>query len=110
VCATRWSEELDSSEAIAVETFLADFGLRRINGFAFPWPDLGIDPGTAGEVGGDTLTVTSAGAAVFPYLDGDIPVDDFTYGYYGSGILPGFETLVAGPGGPHRCSACSRIQ
>ena len=48
----------------------------------------------------DVLSVTTAGAAVFSYLDGTVVVDDFTNGFYPSIVDPlSYEPFFVEPGG-----------
>jgi hypothetical protein len=100
VCSTECSE-LSNSELATLDAFQADFDIRRIHGYAWPGSGYGLtSPTFSGFLDGQVGQVTAAGAGVFPYLVGQVPLDKWTGGFTAT-PLPGsgHTVLVAGPGG-----------
>lgn len=75
------------------------FGIRQISDNVWPTPDRGLNyPSVSGEQGGNVGRLTAVGRLAFPYLKGDVPIDDFSWGYQATPIDPqSFQTLVSGP-------------
>jgi hypothetical protein len=66
----------------ALDTYESTFGVRQVDGYMFPNPNLGITfNGSSGALDGTTGTLTAAGQAAFPELKGPIPFDNGTFGY-----------------------------
>jgi len=101
VCSTTCAGALDPPELALLDAFQADFGIRRVNAYAWPSAAYGLNaPFSSGDVAGDTAQLTTAGRAVFGYLAGPIDIDPFTYGYYATPLAgASHETLLEGPGG-----------
>ena len=84
-----------------LDTYESTFGVRQVDGYMFPNPNLGVTfSGTSGALDGTTDTLTAAGLAAFPELKGPIPFDTGSFGY-GATVNPGapytpFLTNTAG--------------
>jgi hypothetical protein len=92
---------LAPEEWAALAAFEQAFHVRQLTAYAFPNPEVGLNPPTsAGPLDGDEATVTTAGQAVFPYLNGTVKVGAGTWGY-GATPLEGasFSTLLTDAGG-----------
>lgn len=60
------------------------FGVRQIDGYVYPAPALqgiGYDSSASTDLSDTTPTLTTAGLAAFPALQGPVPLDASTYGY-----------------------------
>jgi len=100
VCSTECSD-LSDTELAALDAFQADFDVRRVNAYAWPGTDYGLtSPSFSGFLDGQVGQVTAAGAGVFSYLVGQVPLDEWTWGFTAT-PLPGsgHTVLVEGPGG-----------
>jgi len=87
---------LAPEEWTALATFEQTFSVRQLTAYTFPTPDYGLTfPSTSGPLDGDEATLTSAGQAVFPYLNGTVQIGAGTWGY-GAAPLEGaaFSTLL----------------
>ncbi len=66
----------------ALDTYESTFGVRQVDGYMFPNPNLGVTfNGVSGPLDGTTDTLTAAGLAAFPELKGPIPFDNGSFGY-----------------------------
>jgi hypothetical protein len=70
-----------AGQLTALDTYESTFGVRQVDGYMYPDPNLGVTEATGGALDGTTGTLTSAGLAAFPELKGPIPFDTGTYGY-----------------------------
>ena len=77
-----------SGQLSALDTYESTFGVRQVDGYMYPDPDLGVTEATGGALDGTTGTLTTAGLAAFPELKGPIPFDTGSYGYAGT-VTPG---------------------
>jgi Putative Ig domain len=66
----------------ALYTYESDFGVRQVDGDAFPTPSIGLTMVGNGDPGSSTWTLTTVGLADFPELNGPIPFDSGSYGYW----------------------------
>jgi hypothetical protein len=91
-CASALAPE----EWTALATFEQTFHVRQLTAYAFPTPEYGLGfPTSSGPLDGDEATLTAAGQAVFPYLNGAVQIGAGTWGY-GAAPLEGaaFSTLL----------------
>jgi hypothetical protein len=65
----------------ALDSYESTFAVRQVDGYMYPSPALGATAATAGALDGTTATLTSAGLAAFPELNGPVTFDTGTYGY-----------------------------
>ena len=65
----------------ALDTYESTFGVRQVDGYMYPDPDLGVTEAAGGALDGTTGTLTSVGLAAFPQLKGPIPFGTGSYGY-----------------------------
>jgi Putative Ig domain len=72
----------------ALDTYESTFGVRQVDGYMYPDPALGVTAAGGGALDGTTGTLTTAGLAAFPELEGPIPFDTGSYGY-GGAVDPG---------------------
>jgi hypothetical protein len=104
-----FNSALADSEWAALTKFEQTFGIRQISDATFPSPVHGLNvPTNTGAQDGIVGTLTAAGAGVFPYLKGTVPIDNpsaaaDSFGYQATPapqVAPAaFDTLVAGPNG-----------
>jgi hypothetical protein len=99
--AGNYVSALSSDEWAALADFEARYGIRQITAFTYPTPEYGLNtPTVSGDLGGVTGNLTSAGQVVFPYLKGQVPIDNGAYGYQAQPVAgANFQTLVSGPNG-----------
>ena len=64
-----------------LDTYESTFGVRQVDGYMYPDPNLGATETTEGGLDGTTGTLTAAGLAAFPELKGPVPFDTGSYGY-----------------------------
>jgi hypothetical protein len=97
-----WASALSPEEWATLHEYESSFGIRQISAFAYPGPEYGLEyPSAAGDLGGQTGAVTEAGATVFPYLVGPVPIAQSSWGYTTAPTDPlAFETLVSLGGSP----------
>jgi len=96
-CASALAPE----EWTALATFEQTFHVRQLTAYAFPSPDFGLNwPTFSGVLDGDEATLTAAGQAAFPYLNGTVKIGAGTWGY-GATPLEGatFSTLLTDTSG-----------
>jgi hypothetical protein len=96
-CASALAPE----EWTALATFEQTFHVRQLTAYTFPGPDYGLSwPTSSGPLDGDETTLTAAGQAVFPYLQGTVKIGAGTWGY-GAAPLEGatFSTLLTDASG-----------
>ena len=93
---------LSTDEWAALDAYQVRFGVRRVIAYAYPTPEYGLNwPFYAGEGAGTVGTLTTAGAAVFPYLKGAVPIDVGSWSYFAAPLATAaFTTLVQGPAAP----------
>ncbi len=72
----------------ALFAYETQFGVRQIDGNAYPTPTLGLTAVSAGDLGGITAQLTAAGKAALPALTGAVPFSAGTYGY-GATVVAG---------------------
>ena len=70
-----------AGQLTALDTYESTFGVRQVDGYMYPDPDLGVNEATGGALDGTTGTLTAAGLAAFPELKGPVPFDTGSYGY-----------------------------
>src|SRR5215469_9927619 len=70
-----------SGQLTALDSYESSFGVRQVDGYMFPNPNLGVTDATSGDVSNTTGTLTAAGLTAFPELKGPIPIDSGTFGY-----------------------------
>jgi PKD repeat protein len=68
----------------ALDAYESSYGVRQLDGYMFPDPNLGVTAATSGALDGTTGTLTSAGLTAFPELKGTIPFDTGSFGYGGT--------------------------
>jgi hypothetical protein len=102
-------EALPSAARVQLEGLEREFGIRRLTAYALPGAENGLRaPKWAGPLESVSLRLTSSGAAIFPYLQGPLPVDPGSWGYLADPVTDErFDPLVvAGDGsalvGVHR--------
>jgi hypothetical protein len=102
-------EALPRAARAQLEAFEREFGIRRLTAYALPGPENGLRaPKWAGALESVSLSLTSSGASIFPYLRGPFPVDPGSWGYLADPVSDErFDPLVvAGDGsalvGVHR--------
>jgi hypothetical protein len=97
----NWGSALGSEEWAALADFESRYGIRQIVAFTWPSAEYGLNsPTVSGELAGVTGRLTAAGATVFPYLKGPVPIDTNTYGYQATPATgANFKPLVSGPNG-----------
>jgi hypothetical protein len=89
---------LADGERAALNKLQTTFGVRKLLDNKQPGPDVGMTvPSNVGEQGPGTATLTDAGKALFPYLNGTIPIDQFAFGYRATPANPAYTKLVGGP-------------
>ena len=66
-----WASGLTAAEWLTLWQWEADFGIRQLNWYAYPTPDLGFGDATAIDTGATPVnaTYTTAGTAVFSYVN-----------------------------------------
>ena len=92
---------LAPEEWAALASFEQTFNVRQLTAYTFPGPEVGLNwPTSSGPLDGDEATLTTAGQAVFPYLNGTVKVGAGTWGY-GATPLEGaaFTTLLTDASG-----------
>ncbi|MGA3221129.1 MAG: hypothetical protein ABSE77_18985 [Acidimicrobiales bacterium] len=84
----------------ALDTYESTFGIRQVDGYMYPDPNLGVTEASGAAVDGTTGTLTAAGLAAFPSLAGPIPFATGTYGY-GATVNTGapYTTLLTNAAG-----------
>jgi Putative Ig domain len=70
-----------SGQLSALDSYEATFGVRQLDGYAYPTSVLGLTEASGGALDGTTGTLTAAGLSAFPELSGPISFDTGTYGY-----------------------------
>jgi hypothetical protein len=94
-------EALPSAIRSQLEALEREFGIRRLTAYALPGAEHGLRaPKWAGPLESISLRLTSSGAAIFPYLQGPLPVDPGSWGYLADPVSDErFDPLVvAGDG------------
>ena len=71
-----------SGQLTALDAYESTFGVRQVDGYAFPTPTLGQTLVASGALDGTTGTLTAAGLTAFPELKGPVPFDAGTFGYW----------------------------
>ncbi len=91
---------LSSDEWAALADFEVKYGIRQVTGFVYPSAEYGLNtPTVSGELGGVVGKLSAAGLTTFPYLKGNVPIDQYTWGYQATPATGAkFKTLVSGPG------------
>jgi hypothetical protein len=69
-----------SGQLSSLYSYESTFGVRQVDGDAFPYPSLGQTFVNSGALDGTTGTLTAAGLTAFPELAGPIPFDAGTFG------------------------------
>src|SRR5262249_55510902 len=85
-----------AGQLTALDAYESAFGVRQVDGYMFPNPNLGVTfNGASGALDGTTGALTAAGQAAFPELKGAIPFDKGSFGY-GSTVNSGapFTPLI----------------
>ena len=91
---------LSTEEWAALADFEVKYGIRQVTGVVYPSAEYGLNtPTVSGELGGVVGKLTAAGLTTFPYLKGNVPIDQYTWGYQATPATGAkFKTLVSGPG------------
>jgi hypothetical protein len=92
---------LAPEEWAALSAFEQTFHVRQLTAYTFPGADYGLNsPTFGGPLDGAEPTLTAAGQAAFPYLQGTVQIGAGTWGY-GATPLEGaaFSTLLTDGGG-----------
>ncbi len=91
-----------AGELSALKSFETTFGVRRVNAYAYPTPAVGLNyPSAAGDMHGVVASLSTSGAAVFPYLVGPVPIE-YSWGYLATpapGPGESYDPLVLAPSG-----------
>jgi hypothetical protein len=95
------ASSLSAEEWAALQAYEQTFHVRQLTAYTYPGADYGLNaPSFAGPLDGQDATLTAAGQAAFPYLQGTVTVDVGTYGYEAAPLDPAtFTTLLSGPSG-----------
>ena len=95
------ASSLAAEEWAALQAYEQTFHVRQLTAYTYPGADYGLNaPSFSGPLDGLDATLTAAGQAVFPYLQGPVKVDVGTYGYEAAPLDPAtFTTLLTGPNG-----------
>jgi hypothetical protein len=75
-----------AGQLTALYTYESTFGVRQVDGYAFPTPTTGQTFVASGALDGTTGTLTAAGLTAFPELKGPIPFDSGTFGYWSTPV------------------------
>jgi hypothetical protein len=96
-CASALAPE----EWTALATYEQTFHVRQLSAYTFPTPDFGLNwPTSAGPLDGVEASLTEAGRAVFPYLQGTVRIGAGTYGYEATPLEgAAFSTLLTDANG-----------
>ena len=71
-----------AGQLTALYSYESTFGVRQVDGYAYPYPSTGLTVVAGGPLDGTTGTLTAAGLAAFPELKGPVPFDTGSYGYW----------------------------
>ena len=71
-----------AGQLTALYSYESTFGVRQVDGYAYPYPSTGLTVAGSGALDGTTGTLTAAGLAAFPELKGPVPFDAGSYGYW----------------------------
>lgn len=94
-CDGPCNSTLEEEEWSALLDYEDRFNVRQLSAYVYPSPAYGLEwPARSGALEGAEPTLTEAGRSAFPYLDGTVTVDAFTYGYLAR-PLEGFTTLLS---------------
>jgi hypothetical protein len=102
---TQFVTALNPDEWAALDRFELTFGIRQLSDATQPSAAHGLNfASSVGAQDGQIGQLTAAGQAVFPYLQGPVPIDnsstfDDAFGYQATPAFPSptFETLLTGP-------------
>ncbi|MBI3256839.1 MAG: hypothetical protein HYZ59_03535, partial [Actinobacteria bacterium] len=91
-----------TEELTTLKSFETKFGVRQVDAYTYPTPAVGLNyPSAAGDMHGVVASLSTSGAAAFPYLVGPVPIEH-SYGYLAT-PAPGpgatFDPLVIAPSG-----------
>ena len=75
-----------AGQLTALYTYESTFGVRQVDGYAFPTPTTGQTFVASGALDGTTGTLTAAGLTAFPELKGPVPFDSGTFGYWSTPV------------------------
>ena len=94
-------DALTSATRAELEALEREFGIRRLTAYALPGAEHGLQAANwAGPLESVSLRLTSSGAAIFPYLQGPIPVDPGSWGYLADPVSDKrFDRLVVADDG-----------
>jgi hypothetical protein len=94
-------EALPTDARVQLEALEREFGIRRLTAYALPGAENGLQtPKWAGPLESVSLHLTSSGATIFPYLQGQLPVDPGSWGYLADPIdNERFDPLVVAEDG-----------
>jgi hypothetical protein len=92
---------LAPEEWAALSSFEQAFHVRQLTAYTYPGPDYGLNwPTSSGPLDGDEATLTAAGQATFPYLQGVVKISAGTYGYEATPLEgAAFSTLLTDANG-----------
>lgn len=105
---TSYLSALSDAEWSALAKFERAFGVRQLSDYTAPSPAHGLVTVGGSSQDGRTGTLTAAGRAAFPYLEGPLPIPDDipdpatseAFGYAGTPVVPStWQSLVDAPGG-----------
>ena len=94
---------LSAAEWTALEEYEQAFHVRQLTGDVYPSTTYGLNtPTSSGALDGTKGTLSTEGKTIFPYLNGPVGMDTFTYGYEATPLTTqatgaSFSTLVSGP-------------
>jgi hypothetical protein len=96
-CASALAPE----EWAALASYEQTFHVRQLSAYTFPTPEYGLNwPTSAGALDGAETSLTEAGRAVFPYLQGSVQIGVGTYGYEATPLEGAtFSTLLTDANG-----------
>ncbi|MCI2238159.1 hypothetical protein MO973_09890 [Paenibacillus sp. TRM 82003] len=97
---TTTAAGVEPASAAALSRYRDRYGVRLLRAYEFPDAASGLRDVSGGSADGLTARVTAAGAAVFGYLGGEVPVAGGCWAYLGRAVAGGpFTPLLVTTGG-----------